>query len=57
VTKGFLMDRLKFLEKYWKQTFQDHCYRLNYKDIDSTDYIKDNVFAKADLFPDEGSVN
>jgi len=49
VTKSFVMDRLELLEKYWKQAFQGHYVLLHYKDIDSTDYMKDDVFMEAEL--------
>jgi len=48
VIKSFLMDRLELLKKYWKQVFQGHYGLLHYKDIDSTDYMKDDIFMEAE---------
>jgi len=49
MTKGFLMDRLELLKEYWKQSYQDHLRLLSYEDIESTEFIKDDVFAEVEL--------
>jgi len=46
--KGFLI-HLELLKEYWKQAHQNHVLLLNYEGIKSKDYIKDDVYAEAEV--------
>jgi len=49
MTKGFLRNCLTILTEYWNLALRDHRILLGYESIDSTDYMKDEVFAEAKL--------
>jgi len=48
MTENYMLSYSELLKEYWMQAYRNHLALLNYEDINSTDYIKNDVFTEVE---------